>query len=48
MKQLCGVIVDCDINNGLALNIESYIFGGQLKNTIIDYGRTFSLGWYKT
>ena len=30
---LCGVIVECDINTGLALNIESYIFGAQLKNT---------------
>ena len=31
---LCGVIVDCDINTGLAENIESYIFGAQLKNTL--------------
>tara|TARA_B100000035_G_scaffold283219_1_gene265270 strand:- start:2011 stop:2817 length:807 start_codon:yes stop_codon:yes gene_type:complete len=30
---LSGVIVDCDINSGLANHIESYIFGGQLKNT---------------
>ena len=30
---LCGVIVECDINTGLASNIESYIFGAQLKNT---------------
>ena len=30
---LCGVIVECDINTGLAKNIESYIFGAQLKNT---------------
>jgi metallophosphoesterase (TIGR00282 family) len=30
---LCGVIVDCDIHTGLATNIESYIFGAQLKNT---------------
>ena len=30
---LSGVIVDCDIKTGLANNIESYIFGGQLKNT---------------
>ncbi|MDB2428385.1 YmdB family metallophosphoesterase, partial [Candidatus Pelagibacter bacterium] len=30
---LCGVIVDCDIETGLANNIESYISGGQLKNT---------------
>ena len=29
---LCGVIVECDINTGLATNIESYIFGAQLKN----------------
>tara|TARA_B100001093_G_scaffold500787_1_gene551669 strand:+ start:67 stop:873 length:807 start_codon:yes stop_codon:yes gene_type:complete len=31
---LSGVIVDCDIKTGLAKNIESYIFGAQLKNTI--------------
>ena len=30
---LCGVIVECDIKTGLATNIESYIFGAQLKNT---------------
>jgi metallophosphoesterase (TIGR00282 family) len=30
---LCGVIVDCDIHTGLATNIESYIFGAELKNT---------------
>ena len=30
---LCGVIVDCDINTGLATNIESYVFGAQLQNT---------------
>ncbi len=30
---LCGVIVDCDIKTGLANKIESYVFGGQLKNT---------------
>jgi len=27
---LCGVIVDCNIETGLAKKIESYIFGGQL------------------
>jgi metallophosphoesterase (TIGR00282 family) len=30
---LSGVIVECDINTGLANNIESYICGGQLKKT---------------
>ena len=30
---LSGVIVDCNIETGLANKIESYIFGGQLKNT---------------
>jgi len=30
---LSGVIVDCNIETGLAKNIESYIFGRQLKNT---------------
>ena len=29
---LCGVVVECDINNGLAKNIESFVFGGSLKN----------------
>ena len=29
---LCGVIVDCNIETGLANKIESYIFGGQLEN----------------
>ena len=31
---LSGVIVDCDIKTGLANHIESYIFGGQLKNSL--------------
>ena len=31
---LSGVIVECNINTGLATNIESYIFGAQLKNTL--------------
>jgi metallophosphoesterase (TIGR00282 family) len=30
---LCGVIIDCNIQTGLATNIQSYIFGAQLKNT---------------
>jgi 2',3'-cyclic-nucleotide 2'-phosphodiesterase len=30
---LCGVIVECDIKTGLASKIESYIFGGELKNS---------------
>ena len=30
---LSGVIVECDIATGLARKVESYIFGGQLKNT---------------
>jgi len=30
---LSGVIVDCDVDTGLASKIESYIFGGQLQNT---------------
>ena len=30
---LSGVIVDCNIETGLAKNIESYIFGENLKNT---------------
>jgi len=31
---LSGVITDCDVKTGLAKNVESYIFGGQLKNTL--------------
>ena len=27
---LCGVIVECDIQTGLAKNIKSYVYGGQL------------------
>ena len=30
---LCGVIVDCNIETGLANSIESYISGGQLRKT---------------
>ncbi len=30
---LCGVIVDCDKNTGLAKNIEPFIYGEKLKNT---------------
>ena len=30
---LSGVIIECDIKTGLAVNIESYIFGGGLKNS---------------
>ena len=30
---LCGVIVECDIQTGLATNIESYVFVAQLRNT---------------
>ena len=30
---LSGVIVDCDLHNGLAKDIKSYVFGAQLKNT---------------
>ena len=30
---LSGVIVDCNIETGLANKVDSYIFGGQLKNT---------------
>ena len=30
---LCGVIIDCNMQTGLAKKIKSYIFGAQLKNT---------------
>ena len=31
---LCGVIVDCDIETGLAKKIQSYIFGDNFKNNL--------------
>ena len=30
---LCGVIVDCNIETGLAINIKNFIYGGELKNS---------------
>jgi len=30
---LCGVIVECDIETGLAKNIKNFIYGGELKNS---------------
>ena len=30
---LCGVIVDCDSETGLAKNIKNFIYGGELKNS---------------
>jgi 2',3'-cyclic-nucleotide 2'-phosphodiesterase len=30
---LCGVIIDCDIETGLAKNIENFIYGGDLKSS---------------
>ena len=30
---LSGVIVDCDIETGLAINIENFIYGGELKDS---------------
>ena len=30
---LSGVIVDCNIETGLAYKVKSYIFGGQLRKT---------------
>ena len=30
---LCGVIVECDVETGLAKNIENFIYGGELKNS---------------
>ena len=31
--RLCGVIVDCDIKTGLAIKVENFIYGGELKNS---------------
>jgi calcineurin-like phosphoesterase len=31
---LCGVIVDCDIETGLATKIQSYIFGDNFKKNL--------------
>ena len=30
---LSGVIVDCDVETGLAINIKNFIYGGELKNS---------------
>ena len=30
---LCGVIVDCDVETGLAIKIDNFIYGGELKNS---------------
>ena len=30
---LCGVIVDCDVETGLAITIDNFIYGGELKNS---------------
>ena len=30
---LCGVIVECDVETGLAKKIENFIYGGELKNS---------------
>jgi metallophosphoesterase (TIGR00282 family) len=30
---LCGVIVECDVETGLAKNIENFIYGGELTNS---------------
>jgi len=30
---LCGVTVECDVKTGLAINIKSFIYGGELKNS---------------
>ena len=30
---LCGVIVDCNVETGLAKNIKNFIYGGELKNS---------------
>ena len=30
---LCGVIVDADLDTGLARNIKNFIYGGELKNS---------------
>ena len=30
---LSGVIVDCNIETGLAVKVENFIYGGELKNS---------------
>ena len=30
---LCGIIVECNLKTGLAININQYIFGGNLKDS---------------
>ena len=41
---LSGVVVDCDAKNGLAKNIESFIFGGSLKHKLIMAGHSHWAG----
>ena len=43
---LSGVIVDCDLETGLASKIKSYIYGNLLNKKFLIYGRSFSLGRY--
>jgi len=30
---LCGITVDCDVETGLATNVENFIYGGELRNS---------------
>ncbi|MDA9796130.1 hypothetical protein N9B93_00775 [Candidatus Pelagibacter ubique] len=30
---LCGVIVECDVETGLAKTVKNFIHGGELKNS---------------
>ena len=41
---LCGVIVDCDIKTGLAIDIKSLCIRRSTKKIFKDHGRTFTLG----
>ena len=31
---LCGVIVEADLDTGLAKNIKNFVYGGELKNSV--------------
>ena len=45
---LSGVIVDCNIETGLATKVKKLYFWWLFKCKKLIYGRTFSLGWNKT
>ena len=43
---ISGIIVEGNNDTGLAKNIYPILIGGNLKNTKVSYGWTFTLGRY--